>query len=128
MKQKGVFNVYKMLKPDFHFEDDRGTLIQLVHCGYRQVNVIRSIAGVIRGGHYHKKNHEAFYVVEGDCEVTFIEGERKQTRVFSAGEFFQIEPHIGHVFHYLSNTVMIGLYDLGVEEENGEKDIFPING
>ena len=52
-----------VIKPDFVFEDERGSLVQLVHEGYKQINVVTSKAGVKRGRHYHKLNREGFYVV-----------------------------------------------------------------
>ena len=117
----------EMLKTDFHHEDERGSLVQLVHDGYKQVNVITSRGGMVRGGHYHKFNREAFYVVSGSCEVSFTRDEEGEKHIFSAGDFFQIFPGVGHTFSYLEDTVLIGLYDLGVEMDDGEKDIFPIN-
>ena len=35
---------------DFSFADSRGELIQIVHDGFKQVNVLRSYKGVMRGG------------------------------------------------------------------------------
>ena len=46
----------------------------------------------------------------------------KDTKIFSTGDFFRIMPDVVHVFHYLENTSIIGLYDKGVETEAG-KDI-----
>ena len=60
----------KRLKTEFHFEDERGTIDQLIHEGYAQINVITSKKGVFRGGHYHKENEEAFYLISGKLEVT----------------------------------------------------------
>lgn len=116
--------LYEILTPDFCHTDDRGSLTQLVHNGYKQINVLRSKAGTARGGHYHKENYEAFYIVEGLCEVTFAKDTLRETKMFSAGDFFQIAPYTTHAFKYLQDTVMIGMYDLGIEKENGEKDIF----
>lgn len=118
--------LFELLSPDFCHQDDRGSLVQLVHDGYRQINVITSRAGMIRGGHYHKKNYEAFYVVSGSCEVTFVKDGTQEVQAFETGDFFQIAPYVGHVFRYPQDTILIGLYDRGIEEEDGEKDIFPI--
>ena len=41
----------KILKPDFVFEDERGSLVQLVREGYKQINVVVSKAGYERGRH-----------------------------------------------------------------------------
>jgi len=54
----------------FTFNDDRGTLVQLVHEGYKQMNVVTSKKGVFRGGHYHKMNREVFYIISGHFKFT----------------------------------------------------------
>lgn len=118
--------MYKTIEPNFIFQDKRGRLVQLVREGYRQVNIITTKGGVLRGGHFHKENREAFYVVSGSCEVTFTKDQQQEKHMFSAGDFFEIPPCVGHVFRYPMDCVMVGLYDKGVEKENGEKDIYPI--
>ena len=35
----------RIIKTDFEFSDDRGTITQLIHDGYKQVNVITSKKG-----------------------------------------------------------------------------------
>lgn len=110
----------KILSTDFHFEDQRGTIEQLVHQGYRQVNVITSRRGVVRGGHFHKLNHEAFYIVSGSLELTVNE----EVRHFSAGDFFGIEPYDVHSFVFLEDTVLVSMYSAGVELADGTKDIY----
>ena len=113
----------KMLKPDFEFSDDRGKLTQLVHDGYKQVNVVRSKAGTFRGGHCHKLNREAFYIVEGILELTLRKDGTEEKYNLIAGDMFEIEELVFHDFRYLSDTVLVGMYNNGVELENGEKDI-----
>lgn len=110
----------KIIKTDFHFEDERGTIDQLVHEGYQQVNVITSKKGVIRGNHYHKLNDEAFYVVSGVLEVT-VNGEM---HIFRAGDFFGIEPGDMHSFLYLEDTTLVSMYSNGVELPDGTKDMY----
>lgn len=79
--------LFKLLNPDFCHEDERGKLVQLVHEGYKQVNVVFSQGGTVRGGHYHKQNREAFYIITGSCEVTLSLNGEQQTQVFKAGDF-----------------------------------------
>lgn len=110
----------KVIKTDFEFTDERGTLVQLIHEGYRQINVITSRKGVVRGGHYHKQNEEAFYIVSGELEVE-VNGE---TARFQAGDFFGIEPFDMHSFRFLEDTVLVSMYSGGVELPDGSKDIF----
>lgn len=110
----------KIIETDFSFTDNRGTIVQLIHDGYRQINVISSKKGVERGGHYHKKNEEAFYIVSGKLEVT-VNG---TSRCFKEGDFFGIEAHDMHSFVFLEDTVLVSMYSNGVEMEDGTKDIF----
>lgn len=110
----------KRLQTDFHFVDERGSIDQIIHEGYAQVNVITSKAGVIRGGHYHKQNSEAFYVISGNLELT-VNGE---VETFSAGDFFGIEAGDWHSFRYIEDTVLVSMYSRGVENGDGSKDMF----
>lgn len=116
--------MYKTIEPDFVHEDERGRLVQLVHDGWRQVNVVASAGGTVRGGHYHKNNREAFYIVSGACDVTLEKEGEKRTRRFAAGDFFTIEPYTVHTFRYLEDTLLVGLYDNGVNPSGGYTDIF----
>lgn len=105
---------------DFEFSDDRGTLVQLIHEGFRQINVITSKKGAFRGGHYHKENSEAFYIISGLLRVT-VNG---VDYTFTAGDFFEIEPNDLHSFYFQEDTTLVSMYSIGVESENGEKDIY----
>ncbi|MBQ3007877.1 MAG: cupin domain-containing protein [Clostridia bacterium] len=112
-----------IIKPDFVFEDERGSLIQLVHEGYKQINVVTSKAGVERGRHYHKLNREGFYVVEGSFTVEARLGEKTETHLFGKGDMFIIEPYVIHTFDYHEDSVLVAFYDNGVELPDGTKDI-----
>lgn len=117
-------DLFKILTPDFKFCDQRGELIQLVHTGYEQVNVLVSNAGVTRGGHYHKRSSEVFYVLNGSVRLTFTCGSRRAAQTFKKGDMFLIYPNVVHSMDFPEQCTMIGMYDRCVEEMNGEKDIF----
>lgn len=113
----------KIIKPDFVFEDERGTLTQLIHEGYTQINVVTSKAGVERGNHYHALNKEGFYVVEGAFLLEASLGEKKEAYEFKKGDMFIIEPNVMHRFVYREDTLLVAFYDKGVELPDGTKDI-----
>ena len=117
------------LQPDFLFEDERGVICQLVSNGWNQVNVVTTKAGTRRGRmHYHAKNVEAFYIVSGKVEYqcrSSITGERERS-IFSAGDFWRVQPYIGHDFYFLEDTVHISMYDLGVDLSDGTRDIIEL--
>lgn len=105
---------------DFQFSDERGTLVQLIHNGYHQINVITSKKGVIRGNHYHKLNNEAFFIVSGALEITVGD----TVRTFRQGGFFGIDALDMHSFYFLEDTVLVSMYTQGVELPDGTKDIY----
>lgn len=117
------------IKPDFEFSDERGTLRQLVHTGWKQVNYITSVIGSFRGNHYHKKNTEAFFVISGSFRLVTesLDGKIHEEYNMEAGDFFIIKPYINHSFDYTQNTQLISFYDQGVENADGTKDIFVSN-
>lgn len=116
--------MYRKLKLDFTFTDERGSLLQLVHHGYTQVNVITTKRGVERGGHFHRRCREAFYVISGSVSVTMTSNGRQQKTVFKSGDFFEIPPMVLHEMFYPEACVMVALYDQPVESATGEKDIY----
>lgn len=114
-----------LLTPDFTFEDDRGSLTQIVSGGYRQVNSVFSKGGTERGGHYHAQNTETFFVVSGELTVTAEKNGETQTARFRDGDMFSLSPGIAHSMKYLKDTFLVVLYDKGVENADGTKDIIP---
>lgn len=112
------------LTPDFSHEDARGKLIQLIHDGYRQVNVLTSTGGTVRGNHYHKKCGEAFYILQGSVEVSLQKDDKMDDVLFATGDFFQIYPLVRHTMRFPEDCLMLQLYTECVESQNGDKDIF----
>lgn len=117
--------MYRELSADFRCRDSRGELVQLVHKGYEQVNVLRSVGGTFRGGHFHKQCREAFYVASGSVEVTLRDGRRSSEHRFAAGDFFEIEPWTVHSMRFPEDCILVALYDRTVEFADGTKDIYP---
>lgn len=112
------------VEPDFIFTNENGCLIQLVHEGWKQVNILNSNKGSLRGGHYHKICREVFYVIKGKLKLTLEEGQEIEENIFTEGEMFLISPFQKHTFEFLEDTLMIAMYDKGVEMIDGSKDIY----
>ncbi len=118
-----------ILVPDFNFQDERGTICQLASKGWNQINVVVTKAGSRRGRmHYHERNIEAFYIVSGkiDYRCRSIESGAVERRTFVAGDFWSVQPHIGHDFYFLEDTIHISMYDLGVDLSDGTRDIIEL--
>ena len=113
----------EIIKPDFVFNDERGSIVQLVHEGYRQVNTVFTKKGAVRGNmHYHAENNELFYIISGEIRVIAEKGDDREICTFGAGDAFLVKKGVRHNFEFLADTQLIGLYDKGVELEGG-KDI-----
>ena len=69
--------------------------------------------------------NEAFYIIDGEIEISLVKGEQKEKVTVKNGDFFVLKPYAVHSFLFKQNTTMVALYDKGVEEENGVKDIYP---
>ncbi len=109
---------------DFQHKDRRGSLTQLIHEGFAQINVLESKTGAERGAHFHKNSIEAFYLVTGSVEVEFIGKEAKEKVTFKQGDFFEIHPLVLHNMYFPEDCLMVQMYDKPVENEDGTKDIF----
>jgi mannose-6-phosphate isomerase-like protein (cupin superfamily) len=117
----------KILKPDFCFTDERGTLTQLIRTGFRQINVIESIANTYRGGHYHKLNDEAFYIIEGRIELKLKKDDFEEKYELGTGDMFLIPASVNHDFFFVEDTKLVSMYSIGVENEDGTKDIYKVD-
>ena len=119
-----MMELFEKMSPDFKHVDERGALIQLFRGGFKQINVLCSNAGVVRGNHYHKKSKEAFFVIEGAVEASFKKGAEEKKVVFHKGDFFLVYPFVEHSFFFPDNCIMLQAYDEPVEKEGGIKDIY----
>ncbi len=117
-------NLFEFLTPDFSFKDTRGFLYQLCHDGWKQVNVSKTVAGTFRGGHYHKETKEAFFIIDGEISAVLKRNNKTENHIFKTNDFFIINPYVLHSFTFNKDTLMVALYDKGVEKQNGTKDIF----
>lgn len=117
-------NLVEILKPDFVYEDDRGTLVQVTHDSYAQVNTVFTKKGAIRGNyHYHKSTKEVFFVVSGEIKVKLYFDGVQEEHLFKNGDMFMIPENVRHYFEYIEDTYLIAFYTSRVELEDGTKDI-----
>lgn len=109
---------------DFHYSDERGSLTQLVHGSIGQVNVLVNRKGTMRGNHYHKISTESFYAVSGSVKVMCSKDDATEEKIFTGGDFFQINPFVIHSMVFPEDCVLVAMYDICVEKDDGTKDIY----
>lgn len=114
-------SLIEFIKPNFEFQDERGSLTQLFREGWSQVNFITSEKGSLRGGHYHKNNLEMFYIISGDIKLHLKDLRTGVTEEYllTKGDMFKIKANISHSFNFLSSCQLISAYDIGVETKSG---------
>ena len=116
-----------ILAPEFDLENEKGRLTQLVSSGWNQYNVITSLEGCVRGNHYHKINKEAFYIIKGKIHLILEMDGKKEDYIFKEQDMFMILPYQNHIFEYLEETILVSMYDIGVEMDGGKMDIYTLD-
>ena len=123
----------------FTATDARGCITGLVNFGeWREINLIRSDAGVTRGNHYHKTTEEGFIILDGCIDVVVQSvregravGEKLVVRV-KANQVFIIEAMVCHEFivnkpavwiNFLSNAMDPGNLDIHRLEAGSLRDM-----
>lgn len=119
--KNSIKDLITFLEPEFIHGDDRGKLRQLVSNGWKQVNFIDSEANSFRGGHYHKNNREMFFIISGKFNLTLSLQSQEKTLLIEPEDLFIIEKNVSHSFNFLEKTLLISLYDKGVEEKSDNK-------
>lgn len=80
------------------------------HLGYFS---LKQGDGFYRGGHYHRRKIEHFYVIGGRIRILWVDlhtGERGRVEV-SGGHCVRIEPHCAHRFEAVEDAQVIEYYD-----------------
>ena len=116
-----------IVRPDFEYSDDRGSLIQLVHKDFEQFNIIKTKKGVCRGGHYHKNSIERFYIISGRLELHVSKNNTNKKYILKKDDYFEVSPYTIHSMYFLEDCIMISMYNKCVEYSDGTKDIFESN-
>jgi len=111
--------------PYFYFADDRGKILGIKQNKIiKEINYLESKAGCVRGGHYHKKTRESFYIIEGEIEIMLVNKKSKEKKVFIAngGDIINIEPGIIHTFKVLKRSRWVNM--LSSAMDGPKKDIY----
>ncbi len=90
--------------------EERGEFIQISYrenIGHLALFEIKK--GFSRGGHYHDKKEEIFYIFEGALRATFldIDTEQKEEHLLRKGNRIRIKPRCGHLFVGLEDSLVV---------------------
>jgi dTDP-4-dehydrorhamnose 3,5-epimerase-like enzyme len=106
-------------------KDSRGCFEGLSNQGnWHEINLITSHAGVIRGGHYHVKADELFFIIEGEIVVQaqkIINDELSgllENFSFTQGDVFIVNKLVLHTFHVLKPSRWINALSVAFDESS----------
>lgn len=93
--------------------DTRGSFTNIVDQGdWKEVNLVESKVGSMRGNHYHKQTTEYIYLLSGGAEVSLsnINTPHKVSKILMyPGEAIIIPPLTNHTFLFTEDSVHIAL-------------------
>lgn len=117
-------SLFRILPRFFEHTDTRGSISGLLNEGnWREMNLICSDAGAVRGRHYHKTTLECFVILSGRIHVSFRKPLCYGTwehanHDFSAGDVFIVEPLVEHTFHIRETAQWVNLLSQPVDPQN----------
>lgn len=117
------FAMIKRIVRYFHVNDARGCIEGLVNQGtWREINLVKSNPGAVRGGHFHKNTEELFIVLEGSITVSLeaVHGEHNKDTIkheISAGDVFIIPPYVQHTFTVRTSAVWLNALSIPMDKD-----------
>jgi dTDP-4-dehydrorhamnose 3,5-epimerase-like enzyme len=102
-------------------QDDRGSFNGIVNkYGWGEVNLIKTKADVVRGGHYHRFTKELFFIIEGKIEVVVRHIVTKENWTFTAvpNSAFIIDPYEVHTFTTMEYSSWLNMLSHKLDEDN----------
>lgn len=117
--------MYKLINRYFSYKDERGVIEGLVNFGnWQEINIITSYKNTVRGGHFHKKTKELFYILKGQIKAELYDvnsADKKETVILKEGDIFLIEPYTLHTFTMLTDSQWINM--LSIKNDETSPDI-----
>lgn len=116
--------LYSRIQPYFNQSDDRGSILGLLNTGtWREMNIISSEAGAVRGNHYHMNTEECFFILSGRIRVVFRRpldsgGWEEDEKVFIEGDVFVVYPNVEHVFYIMQDSHWINLLSDALDKDH----------
>lgn len=115
----------KKLNINFKHRDKRGVFIEIAKGNqWKQVNFFSIKKGHLRGGHYHKRTAELFFVIEGKCalKTVNIKNKAEQKIILRERDVVILRPYEAHYLKAIKDTKMIAL--LSIPHRKDRPDIY----
>lgn len=109
--------------------DARGSFTGITNETWEEVNLIETYAGQVRGGHYHRKTRELFYIVSGEIEIVIeaLDGGARDQFTAKPGDIFVIEPMHLHTFKTLSDASWLNMLNPALDPNDMDFHVVEAN-
>lgn len=110
--------LYRKIERYFSHSDTRGAIEGLLNTGvWREVNLIHSEAGSVRGGHYHQHAEECFIILSGRIRVKLrlplpSDVDEYQETEMQKGDVFVIPQMVEHTFEIQEDATWLNLMSI----------------
>ena len=93
------------------FKDNRGVISSIMVGGksWREINMITTKKGVVRGNHFHKETEEFLFLMKGKIQLDIVDAKtnEKFTQFIEKNQGVVIEPYEYHTITTLEDTTWI---------------------
>src|SRR3989338_8826347 len=107
--------------------DGRGAITDILEgVSIKHVGLVTFRKGVIRGNHYHKKQTQYTYLLEGEIKLVTrkIGGGKTITKITKPGDFISIPSNFIHTYVAIKKSKIIVLTDFSRDYKSYEEDTF----
>lgn len=109
----------KKIKPAF--EDERGSIFNVLEEPISHVAIITSKKGSIRGNHYHPNQIQYVYLISGSYESisrSISKDSKEEKIVVEPGDLVITPPMVAHAMRFLKDSAMLNLTTGGRDTHN----------
>ena len=107
------------------FTDKRGAIIDILEgVPIKHIGLVTFEKGVIRGNHYHKKQTQYSYLLEGEIKITIRKatGGKVSTKITKPGDFISIPAGFIHTYVATKKSSIVVLTNFSRDFKSYEDD------
>ncbi len=110
----------KRLNNYFSHEDHRGVINGITNVGeWREINLITSLKGAIRGNHYHEQTTELIYIISGEAEFAWHKKDGEKNIIqLKKNDCIIVEKGEYHTMLATMDTVWINALSIPMSPDN----------
>jgi quercetin dioxygenase-like cupin family protein len=113
------------------FTDGRGDIMDIFEGAIYHTGIITFTPGAVRGNHYHKKQTQYTYMLNGSVELRVKDSTKPnsewESHMLRPGDLVAIPPLITHAYHASEPATMLCLTNLSREGNGFEEDTYRID-